>query len=471
LPDKASIPRVVVAGLRGGAGKTTLSVGLVRAWRKRGLQVVSFKKGPDYIDAGWLAQAARSPCYNLDPFLIGEERVLSSFLAHAGGADCAVIEGNRGLFDGMDAEGSQSTARVARILKSPVILIVDCTKATRTVAALVYGARRFERGVRVAGVVLNNIAGARHEAVTRQAVERLAGVPVLGAIPRLGGAEFPERHMGLVPWQEHPEVESAVEATGELVTRYIDLERAFAVARSAPPLTPVREAERPPAEGAPGPPRVGVVRDRAFQFYYPENFEELRRRGAEVVEVSALGAHRLPPGLDALYIGGGFPETHALALAGNGRFRRSLRQAVEEGLPVYAECGGLMYLGESLRLKGKRHPMAGVFPVSFLMHERPRAHGYTVARVVRANPFFRRGTVLRGHEFHYSEVADPEALPGEAALAFRMERGTGIARGRDGLFRKRAFGTYTHLHALGSPEWAEGMMRAAGQHRRARKRP
>lgn len=375
-----------------------------------------------------------------------------------------MVEGNRGLFDGMDARGSMSTARVARIIKSPVVLVLDCTKTTRTSAAMVLGAKRFERGLSLGGVVLNMTAGKRHETVTRQAIERYTGVPVLGAIPRLQSAELPERHMGLTPWQEYPDVESAVLRAGQLIKKYVDLSRLLRIARAAPALPDISEEKAPDVPRGPRP-RIGVIIDSAFQFYYPENIEALENRGAEVVVMSALEKKPLPP-LDALYIGGGFPETHALALSRNPVFMQSLVRAVEEGLPVYAECGGLMYLGRSLSLGGNRHPMAGVLPVSFALHVRPRAHGYTVVRVTRSNPFYKTGTILRGHEFHYSDIMEegPEAAGGKAEaplLAFKMQRGRGISGGRDGLCRKNVLATYTHIHALGTPEWAQGMIKAA----------
>lgn len=398
--------------------------------------------------------------------------MLSSFIRHSLDAGMAVVEGNRGLFDGMDAGGSLSTSRVARIIKSPIILILDCTKATRTVAAQVLGVKRFERGLRLGGVVLNMIAGKRHEAVIREAVERYAGVPVIGAVPRLDEAELPERHMGLTPWQEHPDVKDAIRRSSGIIKKYVDLDRLMRIAKTAQPLSAPRagkgagrELKKPPR-----PLRVGVIRDSAFQFYYPENFEELKERGAEVVELSALSEETLPE-IDALYIGGGFPETHAIALSKNRPFMRSLRRAVEEGLPVYAECGGLMYLGSSLLFGGRSRPMAGVFPVSFKMHDRPRAHGYTVVKVAGGNPFYKRGAVLRGHEFHYSEGVLPPASglkEGGVGLAFAMKRGRGIAGGRDGLTYKNVLATYTHTHALGTPEWAEGMIRAAGKFRGAK---
>lgn len=454
---RVKIPRVVVAGLRGGSGKTTLSIGLLGALRRRGLEVAAFKKGPDYIDAGWLASAAGRPCYNLDPFLIGKEKILPSFTSHLAGADFAVVEGNRGLFDGMDSKGSMSTAVVAKELKSPIVLIVDCTKATRTMAAILYGVERFERGLRVGGFVLNHVAGKRHEAVIRESIGRYLKAPVLGAIPRLRELRMPERHMGLTPRHEHPEVDDAVKWATELVERHVDIDALVAVARSAPSLA-AQKAGRPAAPKKAGP-RIGIMMDSAFQFYYPENFDALEEGGAELIPVSALTDRALPP-LDALYIGGGFPETHAIALSENNSFRDSLLRAAEKGLPIYAECGGLIYLGQSLTVGGESYTMSGVLPIRFELKKKPQAHGYTAVKVTRKNPFFRRGTELRGHEFHYSKVTEVETS-GAVSMAFRMERGEGIAEGMDGMCYKNVLATYTHLHALGFPAWAEGIVKAA----------
>lgn len=464
-------PRVVVAGLRGGSGKTTLSVGLAAALRFRGLGVAPFKKGPDYIDAGWLGAAAATECYNLDSFMAGSAR--RSFAFHSQQADIAVIEGNRGLFDGMDAEGTFSTSNLARELKAPVILIVDATKRTRTSAAVVLGARKLDRGLNLAGVVLNRVGGQRHERVTREAVEKYAGVPVVGAIPRLSEAELPERHMGLTPWQEHSSVEETIAMVSSLIEKYVDIEHVLRLARKAPALKMPRS--RPASFGRLRKPlgrdaTIGVIRDSAFQFYYPECFEELQRHGASVKEVSALTAEALPD-VDALYIGGGFPETHVVELAKNKPFMKSLRAAIKTGLPVYAECGGLMYLGKSIELNGRRHRMSGVLPARFVMHEKPFGHGYTEVGVCGDTPFFKEGALIRGHEFHYSEIVNPEELMGhkDIRFAFQMKRGKGIIENLEGITYKNVLATYTHTHALGSPEWVKGMLRAAQEYRATKK--
>lgn len=462
-------PRLVIAGLKGGSGKTTLSLGLVRALKGKGLKVVPFKKGPDYIDAGWLASAAEHPCYNLDPFLVGRDRLLSSFLTHAEDSDMAIIEGNRGLYDGMDADGTYSTAEVAKTLRSPVLLVVDCTKVTRTVAAMILGAQRFDPEVQIKGVVLNQLAGVRHESVIRKSIEKYSDLPVLGAIPRSEEGEFPERHMGLMPYQEHPDTGRAISFVEEMAGRYLDLDRITAIAREVGPIIEQQgakggEQKRNALCAELRAVRIGVIRDSAFQFYYPENFEELERCGADVVELSALSKTQLPA-VDALYIGGGFPETHAIALAENALFRDSLRNAIEEGLPVYAECGGLMYLGEGLRLGDRTYPMAGVFPLVFSLERKPQAHGYSIAQVVKKNPFYSEGTVLKGHEFHYSKPCHvPEEMK-ESSYAFRMRRGQGIREKMDGICYRNVLATYTHLHAYGAREWTDGLVRQAAEFR------
>jgi cobyrinic acid a,c-diamide synthase len=453
-------PRLVIAGLRGGSGKTTVSLGLIAALRSlKGLAVIPFKKGPDYIDAGWLSVAARNPCYNLDPFLISQEKIMDSFISHCTG-DIAVIEGNRGLYDGMDAEGSYSTAELAKILKSPVLLVVDCTKMTRTTAALVLGCMNLDRNVQIKGVILNQVSGSRHESVIRAAIGQYCSLPVVGAIPRLPAGEFPERHMGLTPYQEHPDTDRAISFAETLANNYLDIERILRVAREVDPLE-APETASPSVITRHLSLRIGVIRDSAFQFYYPENFDELRAHGATLIEISALTGRALPDDIDALYIGGGFPETHAIALAENLPFRDSLRNAVSEGLPVYAECGGLMYLGEGLLLGDRKYPMAGIFPLVFSLEKKPQAHGYSIVEVVSGNPFYPQGTILKGHEFHYSRPLNTAEESDRFSYAFKMKRGHGIHGKRDGICFNNVLATYTHVHARGTEEWGKGLVRQA----------
>jgi len=461
-----TIPRLVVSALRGGLGKTTLSIGITAAWRKQGRQVAVFKKGPDFIDAGWLGKAARKPCYNLDLFMMDHDSIRTSFAEHTAGADVAVIEGNRGLFDGVDESGTYSTARLARLLEAPVALIVDCTKSTSTVAALVLGCRQYDPAVQLSGVILNNVSSGRHENVIRKAIAQSTGIPVLGAVPRQRREEFPERHMGLTPFHEHPEAEQAIQASAALAEQYLDLDAIWNTARSAPDI-PERENRgenlllRESGESV----TIGVIRDIAFQFYYPDNLEALERSGAKLRELNALRDRTLPDDLDALYIGGGFPETQAAELAANETFCRSVKTAAEQGLPVYAECGGLIYLGRSLEVGSQRFPMTSVLPLDFVLEKKPQAHGYTVLESGDYGVFLDKGVIIRGHEFHYSRV---EHIDGSYRLAYRVERGTGIDNRGDGIIVNNVVATYTHIHSLATPEWAPAMIRKAREYRRRR---
>jgi cobyrinic acid a,c-diamide synthase len=456
------IPRVLIAGVRGGGGKTLVALGLTAAWRRQGLEVAPFKKGPDYIDAAWLTTAAGRPCRNLDLFLMTPETVAGSFTAAAADAGVAITEGNRGLYDGMDAEGSYSTAELAKLLRIPVVLVVDCTKATRTVAAIVLGCQRLDPEVPVEGVVLNRVGGRRHESVLRDAVERTCGLPVLGAIPRLSRQLLPERHLGLVPPPEHGQLEDAIQEAADVADRHLDMKAIRSVAEQAPDLS--LTAGAPPA-APPKTVRIGVFRDPAFQFYYPENLEALDRHGAMLVEISPIVDSEIPP-VDGLYLGGGFPETLAPALAANRPFLDSLRRLADGGLPIYAECGGAVFLGESLLFEGRQHDMAAVLPVSFAFDRRPQGHGYTMLDTVRENPYFDVGQALRGHEFHYTYLRAPDAK--DLTFAFRMRRGHGFDGQRDGLCHRNVLACYTHLHALGTERWAPSVVRAAvryNQHR------
>ena len=453
------IPAIIVSGLRGGGGKTITALSLTALLKTNNYNVTCFKKGPDYIDAGWLAKASGRHCYNLDTFMMTPEQALRSYIEHSSEADITVIEGNRGLFDGVDHKGTYSTAELAKLLQIPVIITVDCTKTTNTIAALVLGCQTMDPEVQIGGIVLNRIATSRQESVIRRAIEERCGLPVVGAIPRLKNDPFPERHMGLTPFQEHKGIEESISAVGELGTNYLDLDAILAIAKTSGPLSANHPESEHPSPITPRPsPQIGIIRDSAFQFYYQENLEELEKRGAEIIEVSPLKEKALPD-IDALYIGGGFPETHAIALADNIEFRRSLCTEIEKGLPVYAECGGLMYLGESITLENKTYPMVGIFPIKFGMRKKPNAHGYTIVEAGTNNPYFREGTILKGHEFHYSEVLSINEK--NLQMGFTNKRGRGIIDNKDGICYKNVLAAYTHLHAVGSPEWADGIIKCA----------
>jgi cobyrinic acid a,c-diamide synthase len=452
--------RLILSALRGGSGKTILSLGLAAAWRNRRYKVAAFKKGPDFIDASWLSYAAAQPCRNLDPFLMTPQQIVQSFLINSDGADVSIIEGNRGLFDGLDPDGCCSTAELGKILRSPVIVIVDVTMATRTVAALIMGCQRFDPELEIKGVILNRVAGSRQESVITNAIQRYCGLPVIGSVPKLRRNLFPERHMGLVPYLESEYASRAIDWARRVVEENMDLEALWKMAQEAKPMD--REfhltQDRPVSIAGDYTPRIGVIKDKAFWFYYPENVEQLKRLGAAVVEINSMTDRALPD-LDALYIGGGFPETQAQALADNASFKKYLKDKIEQGMPVYAECGGLMYLGETLRVDDKSYPMVGTFPMSFVLEKRPQGHGYTVLEVTGANPYYKVGEVLRGHEFHYSRALIREEA--KVTSVFKVLRGWGLDGIADGLCKKNLLATYTHLHAGGNLLWAPSLYNAA----------
>jgi cobyrinic acid a,c-diamide synthase len=459
-----ALPRIVIAGLAGNAGKTLVAAGLIRSLHRRGLAVAPFKKGPDYIDPAWLGSAAERAARTLDTFLMPRASILAALAGTR--ADLAVIEGNRGLFDGLDADGTHSTAELAKLIRAPLVLVVDASRATRTVAALVLGCLALDPGLPLGGVILNRVGSQRQERVIREAIRRATGLPVLGAIPRLAQDPLPSRHLGLVMPGERDDRDRVLETLADTLERYVDVESVKFLADQAPRLTPPGEAlaERPPC---PDRVTIGILRDEAFSFYYPENLAALRAEGAELVEISPLHDLGLPA-IDALYAGGGYPEEHAAALSANTALRTALVTRIAAGLPVWAECGGLMYLASALRCRGQRHPMLGVLPVEVELAERPQGHGYVEACVDGSNPFFPIGTHLRGHEFHYSRLFDASAsLPTALALA----PGVGLGAGRDGIVAGRVFASYLHLFAPGAPDWAPAFVRVAREARTARTQP
>lgn len=458
-------PRIAIAALKGGSGKTILSLGLIAAWRDEGRRIAPFKKGPDFIDTGWLSFAASRACHNLDPFLLKKEQILQSFISNSKHADLSLIEGNRGLFDGLDLEGRCSTAELAKLLKAPVILIVDVTMATRTLAAVVKGCQTFDPDVDISGVILNKVGGPRQETLITDAIEKYCNLTVVGSVPKLDDNVFPERHMGLVPHLERDQGEKAILWTKKIVKENLQLGEIWRIANEAENIDSNVNDQRPQPTIVvdDGSPRIGFIRDTAFWFYYPENLDQLKNLGAALIEISAISDKDLPK-LDALYIGGGFPETQAQSLADNKAFRESLREEIEKGLPVYAECGGFMYLGENIVMDHKTYSMVGALPVRFIIKHRPQGHGYTILEVNRSNPYYPVGEILKGHEFHYSKPVITNEK--NVKFAFKVSRGFGIDGLRDGICKKNLLATYTHIHARGNRTWAEYLFKRAADYRR-----
>ena len=433
-----------------------VSLGIIGAYCARGLSVASFKKGPDFIDAAWLGAAARSPGHNLDTFMMPRKRVLASVANAGAAADIVVVEGNRGISDGVDSDGIHSTAHLARLIEAPVVLVVDATKVTRTVAALVIGCRTVDPYLNLAGVILNRVGTARQEKVIRAAVASETGLPVLGAIPRLEESLLPSRHLGLVTEREHPKTREVLDRLAEVAKKYTDLDGMLELAKGAGHLEWEPDGIAEPEPKKPHV-RIGVLYDDAFSFYYPENLTALRTAGAELVPIASMLDEELPK-IDALYAGGGFPEVHAAELSANVGLRSAIKQAIDEGLPVWAECGGLMYLAETLRTDDNTYPMVGALPLAIEHSRRPRGHGYVLAQVDTPNQFLPEGTKIFGHEFHYSSLLNGW---GDLETVFAVQRGVGLGNGRDAVRMKGVLATYTHLHALATPEWARGLVNAA----------
>jgi cobyrinic acid a,c-diamide synthase len=455
----SSAPRLVIAGLSGDSGKTIASLSFLTALKRNNHEISVFKKGPDYIDPAWLSAAARSVCRNLDTWLVKPEVVRRTFVSRASETGISVIEGNRGLFDGRDVRGTHSTAELAKLLAAPVVLVVDAAKTTRSVAAILQGCLSFDPDVHIAGVILNRTAGKRHVDILRKSIEAYTDLPVLGSIPKLGndGALIPGRHLGLVTPSEHgfgPELRASLERIGE---ENLDVDGLVRIAERAGPISCPAPPEPPAASRNV---RVGYFSDPVFTFYYPENLEALENQGAQLVPVSSLADKALPI-VDAFYIGGGFPETHAEKLVRNRTMIVSVKEAAMDGLPVYAECGGLIYLSRSIRIGDGIYPMADLFPVDLEMHDKPVGHGYTSVEVVEPNPFYPVGTRIRGHEFHYS---GPAAGSKSLSCCMAMESGVGIGSGRDGLLFANTLACYNHVHAHGTEDWASSLVKKAAEY-------
>ncbi len=459
------LARLVIAAPQGRSGKTTVTLGLCAAFKARGLNVQPYKKGPDYIDPSWLSEAAGRPCRSLDPFFYEQPDALrDAFVRSARQADLSLIEGNHGLFDSFDETGTGSTAAVARTLEAPILLVVNATRVGRSVAAIVHGCQTFEAGTNIAGVILNNVAQGRHEARMRAAIEDYCHIPVVGAIPRDERLIIPDRHLGLVPRGEEAAHLSAIPTCQQAIERYLDLDLVLQIAETASPLPAPVESANISIHTTDTRPTIGVMRDRAFTFYYPENLEALEEAGAELVYVNALSDPALP-NLDALYIGGGFPEIFMDELSANMGMRASLRTAIEGGLPVYAECGGMMYLARRILWGEKSAEMVGALPCEIEMTNKPQGHGYVAGQVNGENPFFAKGINLRGHEFHNSHLrADGQALN----TAYRLSRGTGLGEERDGIVIHNVLASYTHLHAGGCADWAASLVKRARLYRASR---
>lgn len=443
--------RIFISSAHKSSGKTTVSVGLAAAFTASGLRVQAFKKGPDYIDPMWLAHASGRPCYNLDFNTQGEAEIIALFSRRAGDAGLSLIEGNKGLHDGVDVEGGDSSAALAKFVQAPVILVIDSLGITRGIAPLLLGFQAFDRDVAIGGVILNRVASARHEQKLRQAIEHYTDLPVIGAIGRDASLVVRERHLGLTTPGETAQLDEVVDRLRRTVEQGIDLGRVLAVARGAP-ATVCTDNALGKVEGAAVKPdlRIAIARDTAFGFYYADDLEALERAGAELVFFDVLRDERLPDA-DGLFIGGGFPETQMAALAANKSLRADIRAAAEGGLPVYAECGGLMYLTRSIRWGAEMQEMVGFIPADTVMHDAPQGRGLVLLEETEDSPWRGAPSVpgeakrrIPAHEFHYAGL---ERLDPATCFAYRVVRGRGIDGRHDGIVKGNVLASFSHLRS------------------------
>jgi cobyrinic acid a,c-diamide synthase len=469
----------MIAAPQGRSGKTTVAMGLCAALRRRGLKVKPFKKGPDYIDPSWLTAAAGHACGNLDPYMFGENTLSPAFMRGCQDMDIAVIEASMGLYDSPGEDGYGSSAWLARLLKVPVILVVNSARMARSAAAMVSGYMNFEPDTNITGVILNNVAGRRHRDKLVKAIEQHCGIPVLGCIPPDKGLALKERHIGIVPFIEQEGPADIIEYACAVIENNIDLDRLLSIARGADRL-PRRCAPRNDSDAAiiavsrscepkarqaamnQSPPisvKIGVFRDRAFSFYYPDNFEALQKAGAGLIFINSFTDSL--PDIDGLYIGGGFPELYASELEANAGLRQAIAAIAREGMPVYAECAGLMYLCRTIIKDNRHYGMSGVFDEDVEITSKPQGHGYMEVETDEGNPFFRPGAIIKGHEFHYSRLTASAALN----TTFNVRRGHGIDGRTDGMAYKNTLATYLHLHALAAPGWAGDFVNLALSHK------
>ncbi len=451
---------IFISAAHKSSGKTTLSIGLCAALRARDITVQPFKKGPDYIDPMWLSRAAGRLCYNLDYNTMTHEEILGMAAGHGVSADISLVEGNNGLFDGLDLEGSNSNAALAKLLETPVILVIDARGMTRGIAPLILGYQAFDPAVHIAGVILNQLGGHRHEAKLRAVIEHYTDVPVLGAVHHAACLGIDERHLGLIPSNETDNALSRINTLGEQIGKQVDIDALLTIAATASPWTQRHSATSHTSHDT-AVPRLGLIRDAAFGFYYPDDLEALERAGAQLIMIDSLHDTRLPA-LDGIFIGGGFPETHMDRLSANVALREQLREVICNGMPAYAECGGLMYLARSLRWHDQCREMVGVIPGDAVMCERPQGRGYVCLQETADHPWPTAEQMkFSAHEFHYSRL---ENLTLPTRFAYRVLRGNGIDGEYDGIVVHNLVASYAHIRDTQSNHWARRFVQFVRQY-------
>jgi len=453
--------RIFISAAHKSSGKTTVSIGLCAALKQRGNIVQSFKKGPDYIDPYWLAQATGRNCYNLDFYTMKHEEILSLFHNRSKDADISLIEGNKGLYDGLDLDGSNSNAALATLTSTPVILVLNARGMTRGIAPLILGYQAFDKNVSIKGVILNHLGGSRHESKLRNVIEHYTDVEVVGAIHTDKRFDIDERHLGLVPGHEDPFCEQKISLLADAVNDQVNLDAVLTIAEQSPALPSVEPSIEVRTEVHSKDIKLGLVRCAAFGFYYPDDLQALQDAGAEIIEIDPCHQTELPE-IDALFIGGGFPETHMDELEANQALRESIKSAIDKGLPAYAECGGLMYLARSIEWNQETRQMVGSIEADIIMEKRPQGRGYVQLEETENNPWPQLAPstaetqenppVINAHEFHYSRF---KMVDKNVQFAFRVKRGTGIDGKSDGYVYKNLLANYTHQRNTWNNPWAQ----------------
>ena len=446
------MPRLYLAAAHKSSGKTIVTLGLARTLRERGDTVACFKKGPDYIDPMWLRQAGGHDCFNLDFNTQSPAEIHALLMQASAGADITLIEGNKGLHDGLDLHGADANAALAKQLAAPVVMVVDTRGMTRGIAPLLLGFQAFDTDVRFAGVILNQVGGTRHERKLRAALQTYTDIPVLGTLPRCDELNIDERHLGLIPSHEHTDAAQCIARIAHRVGQSLDLDALRAAAGQAPALPPAASTPPAPDTSAAPPVRIAIARDAAFGFYYPDDLQSLARAGARLIPFSPLRDRQLPD-CDGLLIGGGFPETHLHALQANTAIRHDIHQRLRHGLPAYAECGGLMYLCRTIRWHDRQADMVGIIAADVTLAPRPVGRGYVRIRQTADHPWpAAAAQPLAAHEFHHSHLG---ALPPDSRFAYHIVRGHGIDGRHDGLLTHRLLASYAHLRSVAGNDWTQ----------------
>ena len=459
MDDTVQIPRLLIAATGSGAGKTTITIGLMAALRARGLNVAAFKCGPDYLDPTYHTRVTGAVSHNLDGWMMGRDAVIATFARAAHRADIAVIEGMMGLFDGASPVSDEgSSAEIAKWLEVPVVLVVDASGMARTVAAVARGFIQFDPALRLAGLICNRLGSRGHLDLLRTASQE---VPVLGGLPEHAAAAFPERHLGLYSANEKHVQRELLDQWGRLAAEWFDLEGIIALARSARPLKVDAAISDQLSDGTARRCRIGLALDEAFHFYYEDNLKRLERLGAEIVNFSPVCDRELPQ-VDGLYFGGGYPEAFAHELSTNQSMIDAVRGFAERGGPIYAECGGLMYLTRAIRtLDGSSFPMAGLIAADAVMHDRLQALGYVEVETLAPTILGAAGLHFRGHQFRYSTLA-PEPIGVERVYAVSPRWGNKFA---EGYCAANLLATYVHAHWASNPSAAAGLVEACAKFR------